>query len=298
MEIRHLQTFISIVELGGFTKASEYLGYAQSTITSHIKILENELGEVLFDRLGKKIVLTSLGKELVPYAREMLSLYKEINNLTSEKNKVSGDLVIGVSESLTIYRLSEIIKEYKKSFPNVNIILKNSNCSDLRNRLYSGELDFTLTIEPEIIDTDLVVKDLNSETMVIVGGADMELETFVSNTEGQLSKENIIFTEKGCMARLAFESYLKKKKIRYTNPIELSSIEAIKKCVINGLGISYLPYYTVVDDIKSGSIKVIEVSEIFDQFKTQLVYHKNKSISLAMSELVEIVFKYADKWRE
>ncbi|MCS4465148.1 LysR family transcriptional regulator [Clostridium botulinum] len=54
MEIRHLQTFITIVELEGFTKAAEYLGYAQSTITSHIQILENELGEVLFDRLGKK----------------------------------------------------------------------------------------------------------------------------------------------------------------------------------------------------------------------------------------------------
>lgn len=54
MEIRHLQTFITIVELEGFTKAAEHLGYAQSTITSHIQILENELGEVLFDRLGKK----------------------------------------------------------------------------------------------------------------------------------------------------------------------------------------------------------------------------------------------------
>lgn len=65
MELRHLQTFITIVELEGFTKAAEHLGYAQSTITSHIQILENELGEALFDRLGKKIVLTSVGNTTV-----------------------------------------------------------------------------------------------------------------------------------------------------------------------------------------------------------------------------------------
>ena len=72
MEIRHLQTFITIVELQGFTKAAEHLGYAQSTITSHIRILEDELGEVLFDRLGKKVILTHVGKKLVPYAKQML----------------------------------------------------------------------------------------------------------------------------------------------------------------------------------------------------------------------------------
>lgn len=95
MEIRHLQTFMTIVELEGFTKAAEHLGYAQSTITSHIQILESELGEVLFDRLGKKIVLTNVGKDLVPYAKQMLQVYKDIKNITSDKNSVSGDLTIG-----------------------------------------------------------------------------------------------------------------------------------------------------------------------------------------------------------
>lgn len=117
MEIRHLQTFITIVEVEGFTKAAERLGYAQSTITSHIQILENELGGALFDRLGKKIVLTNLGKELVPYVKQMLQIYKEIKGIKSEHNDVSGDLIIGAGESLSIYRLGKILKEYKKTFP-------------------------------------------------------------------------------------------------------------------------------------------------------------------------------------
>lgn len=297
MEIRHLQTFITIVELEGFTKAAEHLGYAQSTITSHIQILENELGESLFDRLGKKIVLTNLGKELVPYAKQMLHVYKEIKNLTSEQNGVSGDLIVGAGESLTIYRLGKILKEYKKSFPKVNIILKDSICSDLRSKLHSGELDIILTIEPQIMDTDLVVKNLKDECMVIIGAPDADLEFLSTNFESKVATESIIFSEKGCSFRIAFENYLKQKNIKYVNSLEFSSIEAIKKCVMNGLGISFLPFYTVRNEIKEGSLKMIEVKEPFDKFRTQLAYHKNKSISLPMSKLIEITLKNSLKWR-
>lgn len=297
MDIRHLQTFITIVELDGFTKAAEHLGYAQSTITSHIKILENELGEALFDRLGKKIILTNSGKELVPYARRMLEVYKEIKNITLDQKAVAGDLIIGASESLTIYRLGKILKEYKKNFPKVNIILKSLKCSDLRSKLHNGELDITLTIEPEIMDPDLVVTNLKDENMVIIGAPDADLEFLAGNFEGEAAREGIIFSEKGCIARMAFENYLRQKKIRYENPLELSSIEAIKKCVMNGLGISFLPYYTVKNEIKEGRLRIIKVAEPFDTFRTQLAYHKNKSISLPMSKLIEVILKNSSNWR-
>lgn len=297
MEIRHLQTFITIVELQGFTKAAEHLGYAQSTITSHIRILEDEMGEVLFDRLGKKVILTHVGKKLVPYAKQMLDVYKEIKNITSHSNNVSGDLIIGASESLTIYRLGKILKEYKKNYPNVNIILKAAKCSDLRSKLHSGEIDIAFTIEPEIRDIDLVVKNLKDEDMVIVSAPDADLEFLVANCEGKVARESIIFSEKGCIARVAFENYLRQKKIRYVNPLEFSSIEAIKKCVMNGLGISLVPYYTVRDEIREGRLKMIEVTEQLGQFRTQLTYHKNKSVSVPMSKLIELTLNESINWR-
>jgi len=296
MEIRHLQTFIAIVELEGFTKAAEHLGYAQSTITSHIQILENELGEALFDRLGKKIILTNVGKELVPYAKQMLYVYKEIMNLTSDQKGVTGDLTIGAGESLTIYRLGQILKEYKKSFPHVNIILKDSICSDLRNKLYSGELDIIITIEPVITDTNLVVENLKDEKMVIIGAPDADLEFLSACSEGKDAKESIIFSEKGCSFRIAFENYMIEKKIRYVNPLEFSSIEAIKKCVMNGLGISLLPFYAVRNEVTEGSLKIMEVPESFEKFSTQLAYHKNKSISLPMRKFIEIILKNSGTW--
>jgi len=74
LELRHLKTFKVVADTGGFTRAAEALGYAQSTITSHIQALERELDRPLFDRLGKTVVLTSAGERLYEYAAQILRL--------------------------------------------------------------------------------------------------------------------------------------------------------------------------------------------------------------------------------
>lgn len=288
MEIRHMQTFISIVELGGFTKAAENLGYAQSTITSHIKILERELDKPLFDRLGKKIILTKVGHDLIPYAKKILSLYEEVKNITCHENDVSGDLLIGAGESLCIYRLGKILKEYKETFPNVNIIIKNDTCSNLRSQLHSGDIDIVFTIEPEVIDSALIVNKLKDESMVIVEASDSDLNS--------ISSQSILLTEKGCNFRKTFDRYLHENDLNRRNTLEFSSIEVIKNCAINGLGFSFLPFYIVEKEVEKGILKLIEVEESYNNFKSQMIYHKSKNISISMKKLIEITLKHISKW--
>ncbi len=286
MEIRHFQTFIAIVDAGGYTKAAEQLGYAQSTITAHIQILESELGKPLFSRLGKKVVVTDTGRELVPYARKMIALYKDIKSLAMA-DEVSGELNIGAGESLSIYRLGPILKEYKKNYPNVNIILKNSICSDLKKRLRNGELDIIFTIEPEVKEDDLVLAASKAERMLLITGGGCKME---------LSSSNMIFTEKGCRFRMVFENYLSEKKIKYSNPLELTSIEAIKKCVACGLGISFLPLYTVENELKDESIVGVEIEEEYQNFKTQMIFHRAANRSKALEAFMEIAITHFEKF--
>ncbi|MEG0295274.1 MAG: LysR family transcriptional regulator [Clostridium sp.] len=292
MEIRYLQTFLTIVEVGGFTKAADKLGYAQSTITSHIQILEGELDVVLFDRLGKKIVLTSEGKSLLPYAKEMLRLYREIKSIKADENNVSGDLILGAGESLSVYRLGAILKEYKQKYPNVNIILNNSTCSDLRSKLHSGEVDIIFTIEPQIIDKDLIVNKLKDESIVFVGTRNSSLDFESVN----LQQQSVLLTEKGCAFRENFENYLKHNNIKFSNTLELSSIEVIKNCAMNGIGVTLLPYYVVEKEVKEDKLKMTKIDKSYDKFNTQLAYHKNKNISIAMQKLIEITLKHALEW--
>lgn len=93
MELRHLITLKTIVEKGGFKKAAYQLGYAQSSVTTHIKELETELGKPIFDRLGKQVVLTQYGHQFLPYALKIIELYTQA--LTTNV-KATGNLTLGI----------------------------------------------------------------------------------------------------------------------------------------------------------------------------------------------------------
>ncbi|MDZ4627338.1 LysR family transcriptional regulator, partial [Bacillus cereus] len=130
MEIRHLITFRTIVDVGSYTNAAIKLGYTQSTITSHIQALEKEIGGQLFSYVKRELKLTALAKELIPLVDELLHSYKRISELRNHKNKVSGELRIAAPESLTISRLGPILREYSIKYPDVKIILSNGTCGE------------------------------------------------------------------------------------------------------------------------------------------------------------------------
>lgn len=292
MEIRHFITFKKIVELGSFTRASEHLGYAQSSVTSHIQMLESSLGAPLFDRVGKKIKLTNTGKELLRYVNELLDTYEKIQNIKYEQNMPSGVIRIGVPETLMIYRLGSIFREYKKLFHNVEVILQNTPSAKLRDNLHKGELDLAFFLDKEIFDPDLVVEKLIEEKMCLV----FPPEYSVKDKKSIPKNLTIFFTEKGCSYRYIFEHYLQNNGIYTENTMETWSIETIKKCVMNGIGMSFLPLITVIDEYKNNNINILPWEMENERMVSQIAYHKNKWISPALKKFIEITLKHSKQW--
>ena len=111
MTITNLETFLKIAETQNFTTAAAQLGYAQSTVTMQIKQLEEELGCLLFERLGKTVVQTAEGRKLSSYAEKMMQLEREIRLEVPAAREPSGTLRLGVSESLCYNRLPRLLLE-------------------------------------------------------------------------------------------------------------------------------------------------------------------------------------------
>jgi DNA-binding transcriptional LysR family regulator len=296
MEIRHLVTFKKVIECGSFTKAAEHLGYTQSTVTSHIQALEEHLGAPLFDRMGRKIKLTDIGKKLSQYSQEILDTLEKIESIKSDGETVSGELKIAAPESLTVYRLEPILREYRKKFPHVSIKLSNATCGDNRRALLNGSADVAFLIWPELQDTDLIVHSLKEEPIVLVGSPDASLNVLDKSFNNHKLRECLITNEKECSYRTMFESYLQERGIVPSHTMELWSIEAIKRCVMSGLGVAYLPLVTVNDEINEGRLKVIPCDGDFKKIYSQIVYHKNKWISPALAMFIEITLKHAKGW--
>ncbi|WP_130858791.1 LysR family transcriptional regulator [Gracilibacillus phocaeensis] len=271
MELRHLNTFKTIVDSGGFKKAADELGYAQSSITAHIKELEKELGYPLFDRLGKRITLTQTGRKFLPYALEIISLYSKSKEVVAESDEPSGELVIGASESIMIYWLPTVIMNFMKIYPKINLILKSLNYDHLSDQLRKGEIDIAMLVESSNWKSDeLTIQKIKDEKLSLF----MPFNKTTSHTP-----ETMLVTERSCSWRPIIEDYLKIRDKTSMTKIELPSIEAIKKCVLCGLGISFLPYFTIKSEIENNELKEIRTDIQENNVSIYTAFHKDKYIS-------------------
>lgn len=294
MDIRHFITFKKVAELGSFTRASEVLRYSQSSITSHIQSLESEIDALLFDRIGKKIELTNKGIQLLEYVNELLDVYNKIEGIVHEDSTPKGVIRIGVPETLMLYRLDSIFKSYKKHYPSVTIILENTPSSRLVEALHKGDLDLAFILDHEVIDPDLVVEKLIAEEMCYIfppGYSGISLDA--------IPKELAVFlTEKGCSYRYIFEHSLKINGISSNNIMETWSIETIKRSVMNGIGISFLPLITVYDEQQKGKIITVSCNNDHNTMLSQIAYHRKKWLSPALKALINLTLEHSKTWKD
>ena len=113
MEIRNITTFVRVAELQSFSRAAEQLGYSQSAVTVQIRQLEQELGLLLFERIGKQVRLTENGSRFVLRALDILNAVDAAKNMAYEPERVFGKLRIATAESLLISVLPPVIMKFR-----------------------------------------------------------------------------------------------------------------------------------------------------------------------------------------
>ncbi|MFD1886067.1 LysR family transcriptional regulator [Paenibacillus wenxiniae] len=298
MESRHLFTFLTVVETGSFTAAARKLDYAQSSVTAQIQALEQELGTPLFDRIHKRILLTDAGRRLQPYAQEIARMHNLAREAILSSDQLGGVLHIGAPESLAAFRLPPIIKEFRQQYPSVQIILKPGACNELQDMLRRGELDIVFLLQPYMEDHELKVDLLVEEKMTLVAPPDHRLTAFSSVEPSDLREETILNTESGCSYRVLFEKVLNRHGIFLDPSIEFWSNEAIKQCVMAGLGLAFLPFITVQRELEEGKMIALHWDDTDQRVCTYISYHTKKWQSPAQSRFVEMAHKHAQHWRQ
>ncbi len=289
MDIRHFKTFKSIIEEGNFSNAAMKLGYTQSTVTSQIQQLEQELSIKLFQKIGRNMVLTTLGKELIPYANELLNTVKKIESIGKYGENITGELKIAVAESLMSYKLQTVLSLFKEKAPNVKLSIISLNCYAIKNILSNGEVDLGLMYDVGSQNDNLTTVKLSDFNLALICSSSFKQENLDFCKPNQKINTSLIINEVESIYRKIIESYFFDKNIFLNNTIQLGSIEAIKKCVASNLGISFLPRFTVEEELENGKLEELNVSCSDAKVTAIYAYHKNKWISPAMSLFIELV---------
>jgi DNA-binding transcriptional LysR family regulator len=287
MELRQLQIFCVAAQTLNFTKAGLQLGYAQSNITGQIHQLEKELQIKLFERLGRGIQLTSEGRNFLQNAKNILQLCEKAKEELSPQ-VFRGILNIGAAETLCVYRLPQILTEYRNRYPLVEIRVQTESCESLYEQIRRNQIDIALVLTDKIKVPDMMVQTLHDETMTMVASPLHKLAKKKQIKPNDFSDECLIITSPGCGYRPLILSVFKKFGVKPGSIMELSSIGAIKECTSCGLGIAILPKIAVRDELTRE--KLIELDWLGPAFdvKTQLIYHHEKWLTPAIQAFIEL----------
>ncbi|TDQ41151.1 LysR family transcriptional regulator [Aureibacillus halotolerans] len=278
MELRQLLTFKTIVDTGSFSAAAEELGYAQSSITAHMKALEKELGQPLLDRLGKTVQLTQTGRRFLPYVEEMLSLHDTALEAVTQNDTPSGPLTIGATESMMVYWLPGFINHFKKMHPAVELQVVPVDYLTVATQLQQNEMDIAMLLEkPSWKPPNVTALPFQEERLSIVQSAQ------------HFPVETMLFTEKACSWRPIFEEYLHQHGQGIFQKLELPSVEAIKQCVLCGLGISMLPNFVVEEQIKKGELVATAWDTTHHSLQMFAAVHQNKWHSANMTAWLDTI---------
>lgn len=288
MYIKHLQTFLSVARLLNFGGAAQALNYSQSTVSEHIHALEEDLGARLFERLGKKVFLTGQGQKLLPLAERLLKDAGAIKGLFKEDGAISGSLNIGAAESLCFW-LPPLLKEYRLRHPKVQINIKVGSCADLPLWLQHNIIDIAFSLNNESWQHQLRHSDLFRGETVFIASPDHELAASPLLAPYNLAGHTLLLPEGYSSYPMDLKLLLESESIKAKTVMEFGSLEAIKQCVKNGLGLSLLPEIVVSEDIRRGELVKLGWTGVPITFQAKMVIHGEKWLSPALAALEEII---------
>lgn len=274
MELRQLQTFRQVVALGSFTRAADALGYVQSNVTAHIQSLERELGVVLFDRSGRQVRPTDAGLRLARYADQILALAAEARVAVGEVG--GGEVRISAPETLCTYRLPAFLRAARAELPGVRVVFRPMAAPALRRGVRAGDVDVAFTLEPAHASPGLRVEVLSAEPIVVIAPPDHRLAREAAVGPAELAGEPLLLTEAGCGYRAQFEQALAAAGHAPRELLEFSSVEAIKQCVIAGMGLAVLPEAAVARELRAGDLAALPWAGAPLAAATQLVWHTER----------------------
>nr|WP_305120907.1 LysR family transcriptional regulator [Saccharibacillus sp. JS10] len=283
----YLRTFREVARRQSFTKAAEELGYAQSSVTMQMQKLEREYGVALFERYGRQLRLTPPGEALLKLAVQMLELYDESKEAIGKQ--LDGAVTIGTIDSLAAYYLPPYLQQLRLKHPGIGIQMLPDSESNLVNKLKEGEYDLALLLDRKPADLSLRSIIIREEPLVLVAppGHTLTLEEQIQL--GDLNGCELIVSEGSCLYRSTFEKVLREHQVSYKIGFELGSLEAIKHCVMNGLGIALLPQIAVEEELERGTLASIPFVHPDLKFHLQLLLHPKKWMSQVLLTLIGLM---------
>ena len=282
MDLRQLEIFAKVAELGSFSRAAQALFLTQPTVSEHIRTLEDELGVRLLDRLGRGAAVTKGGALLLGYAQRMLALAREARQaMESFQGRMSGDLHVGASTIPGEYILPALIGRFKEKFPDIAITLLIGGSQAVNDWVLEGRAEIGV-VGARPGHRALEHRELLPDQITLIVGAGHPWQGRTHVTLEELRGEPLLLREQGSGTRAALERALEAagadlSAFRVVG--EMGSTQAIKQAVKAGVGVSLISSRAVEEECRAGSVWCLRVAGLQIDRAFYLVTHRERSRS-------------------
>ena len=286
MNFRSLLMFVTLCDNDYFvTKTAEQLGVTQPSISNAIKELEKYYGVKLFDRIGRRLRITSAGLKLLEYSRLVVQRYNDLEREFRNWDRL-GELRIGTSNSIGAYFLPSILSEFKKLYPDLTVKVTVNESSNIEELIINNEVDLAL-IEGVVHYEDINKELFLTDEISIMASPERYRDGQVLTRE-QFEKEDLMVREKGSGTREIFLNKLSDADIHPKITVESVSTEVLLRCTYANLGIAVVPRRVALGAYKEGRVVFLNLEDLNLKRDYLIIHHKDKFMSSYAQDFINV----------
>ena len=289
MDTNTLQAFLAVAETGSFSLAAERLFLTQPAVSKRIAALEEDLAVRLFERLGRRVLLSEAGNTLLPRARSIVRQMEDSRRLIADlADEVSGVLHVATSHHVGLHRLPGILREYSLNYPRVDLDLHFMDSEQGCAAVASGNLELAVVTLPQAPNPRLGLQAVWEDPLMIMVSRSHPLAAMREVLPSLLDFPAIV-PERATETRRLIEQPFQRMGLNLRIGIETNYLETIRMLVTVGLGWSVLPLSMLSPELVS-----VELPQLFFHRQLGLVTHTGRTLSRAASAFSEMLMQQAD----
>ena len=282
MDLRQLEVFAGVYELRSFSRTASSLRLTQSTVSEHVRLLEEELGTRLFDRLSRETVPTRAGELLYSYARQMLALRSQARQAVDDfLGQIAGMLLVGASTIPGEYVLPAVIGRFRERHPRVAITLQISDSRGIVQAVLDGQVDVGV-VGADPGNRGLETRALMPDELVLVVPPGHRWSGRPEVSVDELRTEPLIVREAGSGSRQALERALEATGCSLGEMqiiADIGSTSAIKQAVKAGVGVSVMSRRAAEDECRHGLMACVKLKDLVVTRHFYVITHASRSRS-------------------
>ena len=260
MDLAQIEAFVEVARRGRFSRAAEALYLTQPSLSARIHKLEADLNVVLFHRLGRGVRLTDAGKSFLPFARRALeSLDQARDALGALQNAASGTLRVATARAMGAYVLPEILERFRSEHPGIDVHIRTARSSEVLQMVVDEEVEVGLGRSRR--HPDIVAVEMYEEEVALVTHPSHPFAATSRASIYDVAREPLILYDRDSSFFVLIDRVCREAGIVPNVGMELDSIEATKRMIERGLGISFLPVHGVAREVEEGSLALVQLQE-------------------------------------